>query len=321
MSASASGSVLDPLDLFSGRGCARGYEPQAVGYTITFDLGSIDGSKIGFVNGTIAATIVEEEDILDSGLRQLVVDNYDSGFIDGKKSGFTDRALRDQVTDEPEELNCLPTSIDNFDSGFLAGKISGFSSGISANQLSLDIEELTEVLSLSPIIFISGGYFTQLGTFMAKSQFVSTEDLQVVFPPFINRTDGTQFLGTDVVTLVVKKPNGILLSSPPVPTFDSDVKLWIATIPQASFLEGKWLILASSNGVSTQGQNQVLTWGDYVDDIQETRQAALGRWRIDSTTKKLLLYEDDGVTVFKTYDLKDSLGSPSVTQIFERTPE
>lgn len=164
-------------------------------------------------------------------------------------------------------------------------------------------------------------YFTPLGMLMTKSQFLSSEDLQIIIPPFINRSDGTQFLGTDVVTLIIKKPDGALLLSPPVPTFDTDVKLWTAVVSAASFLEGKWLILASSTGANTQGQNQVLVWGDYVDDIHETRQAALGRWRIDASTKKLFLYEDDGVTVFKTFDLKDSAGVASVTQIFERDPE
>lgn len=175
---------------------------------------------------------------------------------------------------------------------------------------------------VSPASTGGGGFLTSLGVISStKTQFVSNEDLQLVFSPFVNRADGTQLLGTDTVTLVVKRPNGTLLPSPPVPTFDTDIKLWIATISSASFAQGIWRILASSNGANSQGQNQVLTWGDYVDDIHETRQAALGRWRIDASTKKLLLYEDDGVSVFKTFDLKDSAGVASVTQIFERDPE
>lgn len=190
--------------------------------------------------------------------------------------------------------------------GFGDGTTEGFDDG------------LVSVPALPPRATI---YFTPLGMLMTKSQFLSSEDLQIIFPPFINRSDGTQFLGTDTVTLTIKKPNGTLLLSPPVPTFDTDVKLWTAVVSAASFLEGKWLILASSTGANAQGQNQALVWGDYVDDIHEIRQAALGRWRIDATTKKLFLYEDDGVTVFKTFDLKDSAGVASVTQVFERDPE
>lgn len=155
---------------------------------------------------------------------------------------------------------------------------------------------------------------------MAKTQFVSNESLLLVFPPFINRSDGSMFDGVDAVTLVVKRPNGTLLPSPPVPTYDTDVKLWVASISSAFFIEGKWMIMASSNGANTQPQHQILTWGDYVDDIQETRQATLGRWRVDAAAKKLFLYEDDGTTIFREFDLKDSANIPSVTSIFERDP-
>jgi len=165
-----------------------------------------------------------------------------------------------------------------------------------------------------------GGYFTPIGEMMAKNQFVSNEDLQIVFPPFINREDGVPYIGSDAVTLVIKRPNGTLLGAPPVPTFDTDVQLWVATISSAFFMEGKWMIKAASNGANAQAQRQVLTWGDYVDDIQETRQAALGRWRIDAAAKKLYLYEDDGITVFREFDLKDAAGLPSVVSIFERDP-
>jgi len=171
-----------------------------------------------------------------------------------------------------------------------------------------------------PAASSGGGGATPL-TVPSKMQFVSTESLKLVFQPFVNSATGAQFIGTDAVTLVIKRPNGTLLPSPPTPTFDTDVNLWTANIPSASFMAGEWLVLASSNGANSRGQNQVLTWGDYVEDIHETRQAALGRWKIDASTKKLFLYEDDGVTVFKTFDLKDSTGLASVTQIFERTPE
>lgn len=165
-----------------------------------------------------------------------------------------------------------------------------------------------------------GGYFTPIGDVMTKNQFVSNENLQVVFAPFVNRTDGTLYTGTDTVTLTVKRPNGTLLPSPPVPLFDSDVQLWTTTISAGFFAEGTWLIKAVSNGANTQPQHMTLTWGDYVDDIPETRQAALGRWKIDAVARKLYLYEDDGTTIFKEYDLKDSSGAPSVNQIFERDP-
>jgi len=150
-----------------------------------------------------------------------------------------------------------------------------------------------------------------------KSQFISTEDLRITFPAFYT-AGGTRITGTDVASVVIKRPDNTLLPSPPVPVFDTDVDYWVATVPFASFQEGEWLIKASSDNSLALDQYKSLYWGDYVDDIPETRQAALGRWKIIGT--QLFLYEDDGLTIFKTYNLKDAGGLPTNITVFERDP-
>jgi hypothetical protein len=42
------------------------------------------------------------------------------------------------------------------------------------------------------------------------------------------------------------------------------------------------------------------------------------RTKIDKNAKTLTIYDDDGVTPLKVFDLKDSTGSPSVTEVCER---
>lgn len=148
-----------------------------------------------------------------------------------------------------------------------------------------------------------------------KYQYASTEVLKLSFPPFFV-TSGYITDGLDTVQLTIKKPD--TTTQVVVPSFDSDVKFWKAEIPLVSFQEGLWLIKAESNVVGAYEQYRVLSWGDYVDDIGEIRQSALGRWRIVGT--QLIIYEDDKVTPFKTFDLKDASGLPSVTQTFERVP-
>lgn len=44
------------------------------------------------------------------------------------------------------------------------------------------------------------------------------------------------------------------------------------------------------------------------------------RTRVDQTQKRLYIYDDDGVTVLRSFDLRDFAGMPSVTQIAERVP-
>lgn len=150
-----------------------------------------------------------------------------------------------------------------------------------------------------------------------KSQYASTEVLKLSFPPFINGVSGAYIIdGLDTVQFTLRKPD--TTTQVVAVSFDSDVKFWVAEIAIISFQEGLWLVRAVSDATNAIDQFRALSWGDYVDDIGEARQAALGRWKIIGT--QLIIYEDDGTTPFKTFDLKDSSGIPSITQIFERAP-
>jgi hypothetical protein len=44
------------------------------------------------------------------------------------------------------------------------------------------------------------------------------------------------------------------------------------------------------------------------------------RTKVDKVNNTLTIYDDDGVTPLKVFDLKDSTGNPSVTEICERVP-
>lgn len=52
--------------------------------------------------------------------------------------------------------------------------------------------------------------------------------------------------------------------------------------------------------------------------IEEMAKIERNRWRIDNN--KLTIYEDDGVTVFREYNLKDQDGNPTETNPVERDP-
>lgn len=53
-------------------------------------------------------------------------------------------------------------------------------------------------------------------------------------------------------------------------------------------------------------------------DASQVRKVEVNRWKVQGT--QLLIYEDNGTTVFKAFDLKDDAGAPSATRIFERVP-
>lgn len=148
-----------------------------------------------------------------------------------------------------------------------------------------------------------------------KVQFIASENLRIVFPPFLDIANNVFVTVGDVATLIVVKPDETLFSPAPTLVRDLNSDFWSAEISSSLFEIGEWTIKAVSDAADTLNQYQSVVWGDYMTDI---RQATLGRWKIVGT--QLLLYSDDGITVFRTFDLKDSGGVPSVTNVFEREP-
>lgn len=60
-----------------------------------------------------------------------------------------------------------------------------------------------------------------------------------------------------------------------------------------------------------------------VDSISTILQYSQGRWKIHTSgpdANRLVIYEEDGTTVVRKFDLTDSGGSPTTTSPYERTP-
>jgi hypothetical protein len=53
-------------------------------------------------------------------------------------------------------------------------------------------------------------------------------------------------------------------------------------------------------------------------DATLLRKMEAGRWKI--VNNQMIFYDEDGVTPFKTFDLTDTNGDPSMTSVFERVP-
>ena len=68
-----------------------------------------------------------------------------------------------------------------------------------------------------------------------------------------------------------------------------------------------WIFQVSSQGTITQ-----------LEDITAIKKVQLNRWRI--LNNQLLIYDNDGVTVLYTFNLKDSSGNPAEANVYERVP-
>jgi len=185
--------------------------------------------------------------------------------------------------------------------------------------------------------------------FPMKTQFQSTEALQVRLPPFLDKTTGDFITGgADTCTLTIKKPDGVLLAGGPhLGVYDAAVDMWTFDVSVGSYLQGEWRVRAVSNDADAVPQWRSLRWGDYVEslatiatintkvgtpvgasmsadiaavaaDMVLSRKMLTNRWKIE--TNQLKVYEDNGTTVFKTFSLFDNLGGPTSIRAFERVP-
>lgn len=58
-----------------------------------------------------------------------------------------------------------------------------------------------------------------------------------------------------------------------------------------------------------------------LDIVTTLQKYNTNRTKIDKVAKTLTVYDNNGITPIKVFDLKDSTGTPSITEITERTPQ
>lgn len=96
------------------------------------------------------------------------------------------------------------------------------------------------------------------------------------------------------------------------------------------FPTDKWIlyVINTGAGVIPAKKEATLRPEDYIEDALEAglidlTDVALGKWEVRTTgpdANRLILYREDGVTVLKKFDLTSSIGAPTTTNPFKRTP-
>ena len=69
---------------------------------------------------------------------------------------------------------------------------------------------------------------------------------------------------------------------------------------------------------SVNGKSGVFATEEVKSDQRMARMIHTGRWLIDKPKAKMTFFEEDNITPIAVYDLKDTSGNPSVTEVFER---
>lgn len=73
----------------------------------------------------------------------------------------------------------------------------------------------------------------------------------------------------------------------------------------------------AASGSTGSAQNQILSIEALVEILKKHSN---NRTKIDPVAKTLTVYEDDGITPMQIFDLYDSQGHPSVSEVAERMP-
>jgi hypothetical protein len=123
----------------------------------------------------------------------------------------------------------------------------------------------------------------------------------------------TQGAGTGTGTTVVPTPSEIAGA-----VWDTNA---ISYVQSGSF--GQFMNMIKAMTESTA--NDVAIMKPKLDTATALIQTLLkyqsNRTKIDQTAKTMTVYQDDGVTVLKVFDLKDFTGTSSITQVAERVPQ
>lgn len=101
-----------------------------------------------------------------------------------------------------------------------------------------------------------------------------------------------------------------------------DLKLAAADVNTLGFLRVSVAVPGTTgfSGLFLVRQNTTDDLATVIAHSLFNRRVLEGRWKIDSVTNKLTIFSNDGTTILQQFDLKDSLGNPTATAIFERVP-
>jgi len=69
---------------------------------------------------------------------------------------------------------------------------------------------------------------------------------------------------------------------------------------------------------SSTSASSVFATEEVKTDQKMSRIIHTGRWKVDSTTKQMVFFQEDNTTVIARYDLFDRNGNPSIDEVFDR---
>lgn len=122
--------------------------------------------------------------------------------------------------------------------------------------------------------------------------------------------------------VVYKDDLGVNVTPPSITEIGGGLYAFTPALSASPLRAVAWIITTGGNlPAYVDGAARPEDWNE--DLVQDVSDILLGKNQIVTVggdANKLVLYRPDGVTVIKKFALTDASGSPSVTNIFTRTP-
>ena len=132
--------------------------------------------------------------------------------------------------------------------------------------------------------------------------------------PYVFRTDGGPTLPTSERYHTVNlTPSDVV----------ENISATVWNVPYTSYLvSGSTGAILAQTNANTQAiaNNLFLNSNSVLDLVQVIIEYQTNRTKIDPSAKTLTVYENDGVTPLRVFQLLDTTGAPSITQVAERVP-
>lgn len=148
---------------------------------------------------------------------------------------------------------------------------------------------------------------------------MASPSIEVLF--FYNASTGAPMTGLTPTFLTYANTAGTPVAQPAISEIGGGAYKFTPVLPAS---EGLVYVIDAGATATPRYSTRFIRSSDFdLDDVATILQYSQGRWKIHTTgpdANRLVIYEEDGTTVVRKFDLTDSGGSATTTSPYERTP-
>lgn len=267
--------------------------------------GLLVSSRVPAYVGAMAGGVVNATSVADSAAQKIADSVWDEPLVDHALAGSAGEAISEINADTNDIQARLP---DELVSGRIKAHVESMDAGVVSPAAIADaVWDEDRATHTTPGTFGEGIPVGSLATDAISAASVSSAAVTKIQSGLATSSSQTTIQNSiSALDTKLGTPQGDSISEDL-----SSISDKIGT-PTGSSLSAD-IAAVKGDTASTLSQTSAIA-----SDVNNLEKVALGRWKIEGS--QLILYEADGVTPFRTFNLLDDTGAPSGVRIFERVP-